>query len=247
MNKEEYQRKMAELKANHTPAQAKAYRLIKPVFISIACVFLLLFIALIIDANNDPKHKQAEVKESVQTKELTSKDAAWPEKISSLVVHAKPYSIIETEDYSFAGRKRIKWFISAPDANNYETYLGTAIKAAEELAINNRVNQANVIIEPSPKLVGMGYSLAIVTYTVDGKGNAGDVFDGEYWQAQATKLPPEPLRVKVAEIWYENRSNFQNTDGMTDEPRMVKFISSKLNIPESEVHMPWIDQVKLGM
>jgi hypothetical protein len=205
-------------------------------------IFIIGFILVKCSSDEEPPTNNS----SSQTYEH-KEDKTWPIKISSLVVYAKPYSVIETEDYSVARRKRIKWFISAPDANTYETYLGTAIKAAKDLAVQNRVNQANIIIEPSPKLVGLGYNLAIVTYTVDGKGNAGDVFNGEYWQASATKHPPETLRVKVAEIWFENRSNFQNTDGMTDETRMIKFISSKLNIPESDVHMPWVDQVKWGM
>lgn len=55
MNKEEYDHKIAEIKANHTPAQARAAKLIKPLFLSIAALFLLLFIALIIDAANEPK------------------------------------------------------------------------------------------------------------------------------------------------------------------------------------------------
>ncbi|MGI2146284.1 hypothetical protein [Shewanella frigidimarina] len=215
-------------------------------------VFTLLLFAVVSTAMNpnagSNKNKMSKLSDTKQNKLLEDKqDKSWPLEISSLVVYAKPYSVIQTEDYSFSGRKRIKWFISVPDANTYDTYLGTAIKAAKDLAINNRVNQANVIIEPSPKLVGLGYNLAIVTYTVDGKGNAGDAFDGEYWQAQAVKIPPEPLRIKVAEIWYESRSNFQNADGMTDEPSLTKFISSKLNIPESEVRMPWVDQVKLVM
>ncbi|PKG58004.1 hypothetical protein [Shewanella sp. GutDb-MelDb] len=246
----EMEAKLAKLKAEHvdTPAQAKARKLIKPLFISIGVMFLAIFGILISPTDSENQGKTtAAVKAKYSTSEPISQNPAWPDKISSLSAHAKPYSIIEVSDYSFAGRKRVKWFITAPDANNYETYLGTAIQAAKDLAQKSRVSQANVIIEPSSKLVGMGYNLALVTFTVDGKGNAGEVFDGEYWQAAASNTPPEPLRVEVAEIWYKNRANFQNANGLTDEPRLVKFISTKLGIPESKVNMPWVDQVKLAL
>lgn len=49
--------KLAQLKANHvdSPAQAKARRLIKPLFISIGIIFALIFIALIFSAGNEQK------------------------------------------------------------------------------------------------------------------------------------------------------------------------------------------------
>lgn len=54
---EEMEAKLAKLKAEtvDSPAQAKARKLLKPVFLTIATIFGLLFIALIIDIGNDPK------------------------------------------------------------------------------------------------------------------------------------------------------------------------------------------------
>lgn len=53
---EEMEAKLAKLKAEtvDSPAQAKARKLVKPVFLTIAAVFGVLFIALIIDIGNDP-------------------------------------------------------------------------------------------------------------------------------------------------------------------------------------------------
>lgn len=54
---EEMEAKLAKLKAEtvDSPTQAKARRLVKPVFLTIAAIFGLLFFALIIDIANDPK------------------------------------------------------------------------------------------------------------------------------------------------------------------------------------------------
>lgn len=54
---EEMEAKLAKLKAEtaDSPAQAKARRFVKPVFLTIAAVFGVVFIALIIDICNDPK------------------------------------------------------------------------------------------------------------------------------------------------------------------------------------------------
>lgn len=54
---EEMEAKLAKLKAGmvDSPAQAKARTLVKPVFLTIAAVFGVLFIALIIDIGNDSK------------------------------------------------------------------------------------------------------------------------------------------------------------------------------------------------
>lgn len=54
---EEMEAKLAKLKAEtaDSPAQAKARRFVKPVFLTIAAVFGVVFIALIIDIGNDPK------------------------------------------------------------------------------------------------------------------------------------------------------------------------------------------------
>ncbi|MEM6188292.1 hypothetical protein [Shewanella scandinavica] len=54
---EEMEAKLAKLKAEtaDSPAQAKARRFVKPVFLTIAAIFGVVFIALIIDIGNDPK------------------------------------------------------------------------------------------------------------------------------------------------------------------------------------------------
>ncbi|QYK02418.1 hypothetical protein [Shewanella psychrotolerans] len=68
--------KLAHLKANHvdSPAQAKARRLIKPLFISIGVIFALIFIALIFSAGNEHKPEvetasssSAPVKQTLET------------------------------------------------------------------------------------------------------------------------------------------------------------------------------------
>ncbi|PKG74827.1 hypothetical protein CXF86_11090 [Shewanella sp. GutCb] len=67
--------KLAALKANHvdSPTQAKARKLVKPIFITIGLIFTLLFVALIVDSGSNQK-----------TVEVTSTEkASVPIKIAS--------------------------------------------------------------------------------------------------------------------------------------------------------------------
>jgi hypothetical protein len=99
MNKEEYQRKMDE-RENHTPAQAKAYRLIKPVFFIIAVIFVILFIALIVDTSNDQKPVETPtVEQPPQDKNAFDKlEAAKWKNVSNLTDCQLAYKIYS--DYS---------------------------------------------------------------------------------------------------------------------------------------------------
>jgi hypothetical protein len=100
MKNDEYQRKMAELRANHTPAQVKAYRLIKPVFFIIAVIFTLLFIALIIDSSNDQKPVETTTasQPSQEKDAFHELEAAKWEKVSNLTDCQLAYKIYS--DYS---------------------------------------------------------------------------------------------------------------------------------------------------
>lgn len=75
MNKEEYERKIAEIKANHTPAQARAAKLIKPLLISIGVIFALIFIALIFSAGNEHKPEVTSVSNQPSPTQQALKDA----------------------------------------------------------------------------------------------------------------------------------------------------------------------------
>ncbi|WP_259578049.1 zinc ribbon domain-containing protein [Shewanella baltica] len=208
--------------------------------------FALIFVVIFIVAQCSDSDESSKTDSANQTGDVTY-DKSWPGAISSLVTFAKPYSIADAYDYSFAGRKRIEWTITAPEATTYEAYLGTAISAAKKLATEHRVNQATVFIAPNSKLIRLGYNLAAVTYTVDGKGNAGQDFDGVYWKAEAAQEPLSDQTIKITEMWYDNRAKFQNANGLTDEPKLVKFIADKLDIAESDVHLPWINSTKLAL
>lgn len=59
MKNDEYQRKMAEAKANRSPAQAKAAKLIKPIFTGIALAITALVIIMMMSSSDLPKPEAA--------------------------------------------------------------------------------------------------------------------------------------------------------------------------------------------
>lgn len=224
---------------------AKAWILLK------VCCFALLGLLVLGTAMNPNRNKPSEpliVKASNPNKTsnlaIKSNTEAKPTQ-EDFLKFAKAYDVVDVYDYSFAGRKRIRWSITT-DANDYNGYLGTAISAAKKMVSQYRAHQVEVFIEPSKMLVGQGYPLSIVTFTVDGKGNSGESFDGVYWEAKAVKHPYPVTQVKAAELWKLNRQEFVKSDGLLDEPKLVDFIAQKLSVTEDKIRTPWPEYTKVG-
>ena len=153
------------------------------------------------------------------------------------VSQAKSYSVIDSSDESFPGRKRIEFVILAPEASTFEQFAHTAIKAAINKERETKYDVIYIRLEPTPNLQGTGDAYALAFYAPDGGGHSGDQ-DWE-WQVTARSQPYTTQQIQISELWWENRDRFQK-DGCTDEPAIREFISNKLNIPVDEVHLPSI-------
>jgi hypothetical protein len=168
MNKEEYQRKIAEIRANHTPAQAKAYRLIKPVFFIIAVIFIILLIALIVDSSNDQKPVETPTtKQPSQDKDAFNKlEAAKWEKVSNLTDCLLAYKIysayspIMAELMDFAETK--SYFVKQEAVNWKES-----TKLDQRLDALNNIYPSTYTVDYPNAIIAHGMNFAIGQYWRD--------------------------------------------------------------------------------
>jgi hypothetical protein len=167
MKNDEYQRKMAQ-RANHTPAQAKAYRLIKPVFFIIAVIFVILFIALIVDSSNDQKPVETPTaKQPSQDKDAFNKlEAAKWEKVSNLTDCQLAYKIysayspIMAELMDFAETK--SYFVKQEAVNWKEN-----TKLDQRLEALNNIYPSTYNVDYPNAIIAHGMNFAIGQYWRD--------------------------------------------------------------------------------
>ena len=101
---------------------------------------------------------------------------------------AHAYKVIYAYDYSFLGRKRIRWAIVAKHAITVDDKAYTAIQAALDLmAEAPETHQVDIWLEYDNSLLGNGDQAAIVTDTPDGKGNSGQEENSKVWEVAVSE------------------------------------------------------------
>lgn len=159
-----------------------------------------------------------------------------PEKKSIDLSKAKPYSIFHEGDFSFAGRKRMEWWVTSPEAKSFEERAQTAIKAAIDLQKKSNADMVSIWLEISPSIAGSGNQFAVARYAPDGAGISGvKKVDNWTWEVEATGDIPDQQSVTMAELWYHNRPSFLLKNGLTDEPKLKAAIAKKLGIKADQV------------
>lgn len=150
---------------------------------------------------------------------------------------AKPYVIIKKDDFSFAGRDRYEWSITAPRANSFEERAQTAMKAAMDLHKQRNCHVANILLEISEKLKGKGFPLAMVDYAPDGYGYTGKTGNDRWiWRVEASGDALDPQKIKFREVWNNNKEQFRNPDGAIDEGRLGSYVAKKINIETDDFY-----------
>lgn len=99
---------------------------------------------------------------------------------------AQPYEVINTDDVSFSGRKRLRLNIVSPNADTLQQLVHTAIKAAIEKQSETSADIVYIkLYSNADTALTMDYDhlYALVDYAPDGGGNSGD--QGWYWQVEA--------------------------------------------------------------
>ena len=156
------------------------------------------------------------------------------------------YNVIEREDQSIAGRKRISAYIVAPDANTLQQRGETAIVAAQNLQKESGAKVVTVFLIPNGKKVGSelvfaGTNLALARYAPDGGGYSGD--QQWIWEVQASDSTVNPQEIKIAERWYEEEGKYQIDDGfggtITDEEALSKALAAEFGISPDDVGLPY--------
>jgi len=196
MQNDEYQRKMAELRANHTPAQAKAYRLIKPVFFIIAVIFVILFIALIIDSSNDQKPGGTTIaKQPSQDKDAFNKlEAAKWKKFSNLSDCQLAYKIysdyspIMTELMDFAETKS---YFAKQEAVNWKE----STKLDQRLEALNNIYPSTYTVDYPNAIIAHGMNFAIGQYWRDIYFHVANAREDKPAVSEQTQLMQDDLNV----------------------------------------------------
>jgi len=152
---------------------------------------------------------------------------------------AKSYQVIKRSDFSFPGRSRLNFILLAPEATSYTEFAHTAMKAALDKQRETGADVICAVIEPSVKAVGRGDNYAIASYAPDGKGNSGD--QDWKWSISVAERPFTQKEMLVLEAWEECCENFQ-VNGLTDELKLKKFLSQKLQLPIEEIRIPLLNR-----
>ncbi len=103
------------------------------------------------------------------------------------VNQTQPYQILSNEDFSFAGRKRYQFNITAPLAKTHTQLTHTAINAAQELQRQYAAQVIYIFIGETLTQIDNGNALVIARYAPDGGGNSGD--QDWTWQVEAIDSP----------------------------------------------------------
>lgn len=232
------------------PSLVRQQTRMKAFFGNLGAAFVtLILIGIVAPSQNTPKEAVVEDKQEIiaqNAKEEKGAGKAEPMQSKAPEGRAQPYEVIGAEDYSFPGRKRVRWQIVAPSAQSRGDRAFTAIQAAKDLLKKTEADQATVWLEINKELAGKGYGLAIVSFTPDGKGNSGQEANSEVWEVEVAADEVSAEQVRIANAWYANRSKFVGDDGLTDEPRLKTYLASELGIPESQISLPWVMREKFA-
>ena len=147
---------------------------------------------------------------------------------------AHSYRVIRTDDYSFPGRKRVRWVIVAPNAESFADRAVTGIQAAKDLKESADADQANIWLEVHEALAGSGFQLTGVTYTPDGKRDSGKD-DGVVWEVESSDIQPSQKEVEVAVAWQWHRDAFRDETGLVDEEQLREYLSAEMGLPLQEL------------
>lgn len=152
------------------------------------------------------------------------------------------FEAIAAEDYSIAGRSRIKIYVLSPEAKTFEERAATIQQAAKQYLQQEKVNEVTALLEVSKGMATHGVVLASAVYTPDGCGNdiGNDTCTGKIWSVQSSSDVITPKQISISDAWFANRAKFIKKDGLLNEAGLKKMLSNKLNIPLEEITVPFI-------
>lgn len=145
---------------------------------------------------------------------------------------AKPYQLIDSKDFSFAGRKRIEAVIVS-SANSKDERAQTAMKAAIELQQKTDADVTAILLEMDKHSIRQGNALALANYAPDNGGLSGD--QNWTWEVEASDQPLAKLAINVITLWETSKNSFRKSDGLVDEPKLKAAIAKQIGISIEQV------------
>ena len=211
--------------------------------IKLALWILLGIFAIGILGSMLPSNKNTSIEQSIVHKQHMKQLMAEHEKEKE---YNYKYKIIKKHDYSFNGRKRIRWGVYAEDVKTTQQRKELFIQVARECVRKENADQCHIFIEPLPykHIFGKGISIAIGSYTPDGKGNSGQE-DAPVWELEVSNQVFTKLELSLMSLWYKHKEKFRGKDGLIQEKKLYKFISKKLKVKVDDLQMPWIIRKKI--
>lgn len=83
------------------------------------------------------------------------------------------YVVMNAKDISLPDRRRFEISIAAPEASTFESRGQTVVAACKSLLARYNALVVRVWLEPNENTRGIGFVLAMATYSPDGKGMSG--------------------------------------------------------------------------
>ncbi|MDD5537392.1 MAG: hypothetical protein PHF12_00320 [Candidatus Omnitrophica bacterium] len=155
---------------------------------------------------------------------------------------ARPYQVVGEGNLANENKQRAVglWYINSEEADSFEEYAQTAVKATIDLYQQNKNDFTAVILVPRPD-VKVVYAEA--SYAVDGKGAAGMTGSVPavpmYWHVRAMDdLQYNEQELAVMKLWQDKLADFPSRDPLSslsyDEPALRQYIADTLKISYNE-------------
>ena len=144
----------------------------------------------------------------------------------------RPYTVIKTKDISFASRKRLQVWISAPLAITQEQRIATAQAAAIRTHRKTWPDYVGVFLGQSEKV--QTDILAVLNYAPDGCGLSGEDCTDDMWtDIRATDQSLTPEQLAIWEAWEQNKDKFKEGEyKIVNEAHLKEFLSSKFDMDD---------------
>jgi hypothetical protein len=152
------------------------------------------------------------------------------------VSKAAPYRILGKKTWHFMNAERGTIFIESPNILGFEERAHTVMKAALELSEQFKLDDTEVMLVPSERLMERGLHYARAVY----KNERAKLPNQDTWKVMSSDDVLSGKDIAMAELYLKNADKFVTKEGDTDHDRLVRFIAKQMKVPEEEAGLPTI-------
>lgn len=144
--------------------------------------------------------------------------------------YAKAYKTNAVDEYSYDNVKRTKWYIQSDTALTKDERAYTTYKAAQDCKTKTNSSECTVYQLATPN----GYLYGSYFYTV------GTLDKSNTFKIEVTDRIFNQREMDIAFNYSKARTEFKDMEAKEFEDIFTHAISTELQIPLSEVRIPWI-------